>query len=352
MSAYPNSRGHPDDVNRRYIGPDSTQAGAILQSHGFAVRQGPGYIMASTSVCHPQEGGRNLNLSIRDTQNGLSVKCFSHGCASRGIRDTLEMLGIGIRDYDPPFQRSRRDVEIPTPVAPEHDRYIDLAFPGSRIIHDPRSLQRIIPNRQCYCTDRSGTITMSLLFHAGCSLTCTQNCSLTEIINSLTSMGAILLRRYRYQRHDRAMHRLRWDHATFGKPAKEYRGPGTLETPVYLKIWPHDPDATTLVIVEGEKAAEAICAATRRFAVATWPNGVEAVQYIDYSPADLFETVILWPDDDDQGRDAMDYIKQQLSNPSIFTIPTSSNDGADAADITPMAITSVLKRTSATPHHA
>ncbi len=352
MSAHQTPRGHPPDVNRRYTGPDSTHAGAILQSHGFVVKQCPGYIMTSTSVCHPQEGGRNLNLSIRDTHNGLSVKCFSHGCESRHIRDVLEQLGIGIRNYDPPYQRGRRDVDIPTPVAPEHDRFIDLAFPGSRIIHDRRSLQRIIPSGRCYCTDRSGIITITPLYHAGCNLTCTQNCSFTEIINSLTSQGDIVLRRYRYQRHDRAMHRLRWDHATFGKPSKEYRGPGTLESLVYLKIWPHDPAATTLVIVEGEKAAEAICSATRRFAVATWPNGVESVQYIDYSPADSFETVILWPDDDDQGRAAMTYIQEQLSNQSIVNIPTSGKDGADAADITPMAITQVLKRASAELHNA
>ena len=352
MTSNPRSRGHPPDINRRYIGPDSTHAGTILQSHGFAVRQCPGYIMTSTSVCHPLEGGRNLNLSIRDTQNGLSVKCFSHGCDSRNIRDTLEMLGIGIRDYDPPYIRSHRDVPIPTPVAPEHDRFIDLAFPGALIIHDQSSLQRIVPGAKCYCTDRSGTVKLAPLFHAGCTLTCTENCSLSEIINSLTSQGAIVLRRYRYQRHDGPMYRLRWDHATFGKPAKEYRGPGTLETLVYLKMWPHDSDATTLVIVEGEKAAEAICSATRRFAVATWPNGVESVQYIDYSTADGFNQVILWPDDDDPGRAAMDYIQQQLSNPNVSVIPTSGSDGADAADITPMAITGILKRYLAEPENA
>lgn len=339
-----NTRSRPPDQPRKYVGPDSTQAGYILQSHGFHYRQCDGFIMASTSICHPEQGGRNLNLSIRDRDDGLSVKCFSHGCDSRHIRDVLEALGVGIRDYDPPYPSHKRSVEIPQPVAPEHDRYTDLAFPGASIIHDIASFRRLMPGGACNCTDRAGIIRMTPLYQAGCRFSCSQQCSLTEIINSITSAGHIVLRRYRYHRGQTPMYRIRWDHATFGYPAKEYRGPGSLDETVRLKVWPHPGHPETLVIVEGEKAAEAVSSATAHYAVATWPNGVEAVPYVDIRPADEYQNAILWPDNDDQGRAAMAHISSILNNDYVATIPNHGDDGSDAADVIPPTVVRTIRK--------
>ena len=338
-------------IQRRYVGPDAAQAGIILASHGFAYRHCRDYIMASTSICHPEAGGRNLNLSIRNGPNGLRVKCFSHGCDSKHIRDALESLGINIRDYDPPYPRSRqrRQLDPPTPVAPAHQRYIDLAFPGDRIIHDTPSFRRLVPHGRCFCQDRAGLISISPLYHAGFRFHCDQGCSLSEIINSLTSQQLIILRRYRYQTPTGPIYRLRWDHATFGTPAKEYRGPGALDSQPRLKVWPHQPDTGRLIIVEGEKAAEAIASATTAAAPATWPNGVEAVTHVEYTPALDFPHVILWPDDDTPGRNAMAHIRDQLTPQPASIILNCGETGADAADCTPMTIRRIIRQHGGRP---
>lgn len=63
------------------------------------------------------------------------------------------------------------------------------------------------------------------------------------------------------------------------------------------------PDAPVL-LVEGEKCREAGAGAFAQYAVLTWPGGSKGIKYTDWSPL-AGRDVVLWPDADDAGREAM-----------------------------------------------
>ena len=79
------------------------------------------------------------------------------------------------------------------------------------------------------------------------------------------------------------------------------------------------PDATVLV-VEGEKAAEAGASVFQDLVVITWPGGSKAVSKADWTPL-RGRRVIVWPDADDTGRAAMSEIAEVLGK--IEAIDTS-----------------------------
>lgn len=59
-----------------------------------------------------------------------------------------------------------------------------------------------------------------------------------------------------------------------------------------------------VLLVEGEKCREAGAGAFAGYAVLSWPGGSKGVKYADWSPLAGRE-VVLWPDADDAGREAM-----------------------------------------------
>lgn len=63
------------------------------------------------------------------------------------------------------------------------------------------------------------------------------------------------------------------------------------------------PDAPVLV-VEGEKCRAAGAGALPMYAVASWPGGGKGIGYVDWRPL-RGRDVVLWPDADSAGRDAM-----------------------------------------------
>ena len=69
-----------------------------------------------------------------------------------------------------------------------------------------------------------------------------------------------------------------------------------------------------LVIVEGEKCADAAAKAFPHQVALTWPGGASAPQYADWSPLEARDRkhAILWPDCDDAGRKAMDVVGAKL----------------------------------------
>jgi putative DNA primase/helicase len=109
-----------------------------------------------------------------------------------------------------------------------------------------------------------------------------------------------------------------------------------------------------VLIVEGEKAADAAAKLLPEFVVLSWPNGSNAIDKIDWSPlAGRF--VNLWPDNDKPGRKAMATIASRLSkigcDCKFVTIPQGSPEGWDVADSvwTPQeALDFVLANRSAT----
>lgn len=65
---------------------------------------------------------------------------------------------------------------------------------------------------------------------------------------------------------------------------------------------------TSVVVVEGEKAADAY----KGLPVTTWSSGAKSVLNNDWTPLDDFNKIILFPDNDDEGRYAMHLLANHL----------------------------------------
>lgn len=68
-----------------------------------------------------------------------------------------------------------------------------------------------------------------------------------------------------------------------------------------------------ILIVEGEKTAEAAKILCPDFVVITWPSGAKAWSKADWTPLDGRSGIVLWPDADPTGISAMDGISKLLS---------------------------------------
>lgn len=110
------------------------------------------------------------------------------------------------------------------------------------------------------------------------------------------------------------------------------------------------PDAPVLV-VEGEKAAEAAALLFPSHAVVSWSNGSKAIPQVDWQPL-AGRSVVLWPDNDAAGRQAMATLAARLlqlgSTVSVADYPADSVpegwDLADANDWSPGAAAAALSR--------
>ena len=88
-----------------------------------------------------------------------------------------------------------------------------------------------------------------------------------------------------------------------------------------------------ILIVEGEKSADACEKITKAYIVTTWPNGAQAHDKCDLTPL-YNRDVLLWPDADDAGKSAMGLLSAKLINhvKTLKKIETDRADGWDAAD--------------------
>ena len=94
----------------------------------------------------------------------------------------------------------------------------------------------------------------------------------------------------------------------------------------------------TVLIVEGEKAADAAAKLYPKAVVTTWPSGCKAIDKADWSPLQG-RRVILWPDADQPGYQAMDRLAQLLlrlpvDRVQMVTPPSGAPEGWDLADAT------------------
>lgn len=108
--------------------------------------------------------------------------------------------------------------------------------------------------------------------------------------------------------------------------------------PIYnLDLITKNPDKPIL-IVEGEKAAEAAMKLTKAYIVTTWTGGGNAVDKNDWSPI-YGRKVLLWPDFDEPGFKAVAWLSGMLYSrcPEVknLNIPRNENltKGFDAADL-------------------
>ena len=95
------------------------------------------------------------------------------------------------------------------------------------------------------------------------------------------------------------------------------------------------PDAPVL-IVEGEKTADAAALLYPSAVVITWPSGCKAFTKADWSPI-AGRRCVLWPDADDTGRDAMaklaiHLLKAGAAQVRIIQPPADAPEGWDLAD--------------------
>lgn len=111
------------------------------------------------------------------------------------------------------------------------------------------------------------------------------------------------------------------------------------ERPLYgLDKLAANPKAWVL-IVEGEKAADAAQALLPAYVVVTWPAGALAWRLTNLQPL-RGRSVLLWPDADQPGRECMDKLAEHLADPRTFACtvkvidPEGMPEGFDAADWT------------------
>jgi putative DNA primase/helicase len=124
-----------------------------------------------------------------------------------------------------------------------------------------------------------------------------------------------------------------------GKRRWQAKGPAR-HTIYGLDILVTRPDADVLV-VEGEKAADAAQVRFPDLIVVSWPGGSGAVVHhtLDWSPL-RGRPVTLWPDADEPGRKAMAKLAQKLieieaAGVAMVQVPSSFPDGWDLADEPP-----------------
>ncbi len=146
---------------------------------------------------------------------------------------------------------------------------------------------------------------------------------------------------------------LRMDHPTKGKqilPIRATRALGcnpALEVkaidaprPLYgLDLLASRPDAPVL-IVEGEKAADAGRIRFPGYVVVTWPGGAQGLGQVDLRPLAGCD-VIIWPDNDKPGRDAAEQLAGLLTDIGvaqlrIVQVPPHFPPKWDVADPAPV----------------
>ncbi len=101
----------------------------------------------------------------------------------------------------------------------------------------------------------------------------------------------------------------------------------------------------TVVVVEGEKAADAYIN-QRLLPCTTWSSGAHSVLKNDWSPLLAFQTIVLFPDNDDEGFTAMHKLAHHLyteldvaiSNIRLVTYPDGFPEKWDLADSVPKNI--------------
>jgi putative DNA primase/helicase len=98
------------------------------------------------------------------------------------------------------------------------------------------------------------------------------------------------------------------------------------------------PDAPVL-IVEGEKTADAAQRLFPDYVVTTWQGGSKAVEKADFTPLLKRSTpLVLWPDNDDAGHLAMRYVRARFPASHPVLLPKGLPEGWDVADPCPQDI--------------
>lgn len=119
--------------------------------------------------------------------------------------------------------------------------------------------------------------------------------------------------------------------------AEQFRWKGfSMPRPLYGLETINNRPAHPILIVEGEKTADAARVILPNFNVITWSGGAQASGKHDWSPVHG-RSITIWPDGDEPGINAAHEIYQALKNhcENIRLVPPPFMDGWDLADVTP-----------------
>lgn len=108
--------------------------------------------------------------------------------------------------------------------------------------------------------------------------------------------------------------------------------------PLYNRQQLATQSSAPVLVVEGEKTADAAALLFPQAVVITWPSGCKAIGKADWSPV-VGRRCVLWPDADDVGRDAMAKLSIKLlqlgaEQVRIVQPPADAPEGWDLADAT------------------
>ena len=121
-----------------------------------------------------------------------------------------------------------------------------------------------------------------------------------------------------------------WTWRNGGWHARAYPEPRPIYNLELLAKHPTSP----VMIVEGEKCADSLARALRKYVVVTWAGGSNSVEKNDWGPL-AGRDILIWPDADDAGAKAGATLAELLVNDAQHVriiIPTDHSDGWDAAD--------------------
>lgn len=277
-------------------------AKAVAAALGKASRAGEGF-----RCCCPAHDDHNPSLAIYDRPGGgIIAKCLA-GCSQENLRAALESRGLwpesGKRrsvsqaEAKKQSRRRREDIRIIAPVpdgafAPEWNKLF-----GNHPTHIYE-----------YRDDSS-----RLLMLVG---------RYEKLMGDKTFRPLVFVQDGSGARY--------WHSTTLPLPRPLYG----------LSLLVERPDSAVL-IVEGEKTADAARKLFPDYVVVTWSGGVNSVDKADYSPL-KGRKVTLWPDNDVPGRKAMEGLAVLLKalevQASIVRLPTSLPDKWDVADPAPDGI--------------
>ena len=91
-----------------------------------------------------------------------------------------------------------------------------------------------------------------------------------------------------------------WRFKSFEKPRPLY-GLEILRNPIIFLDNVKNPDNAPILLVEGEKTADAAREIFKSHIVMTWPGGGKAVKNTDFAPL-KDKSIVIWPDNDDPGK--------------------------------------------------
>ena len=247
----------------------------------------------------PAHEDRNKSLSIDSANDGkILLRCFA-GCSQESVINELRARGLWNADtqaYQPSFQKS---------AAPRKSKYIDwTTCPATSEPKDIRHARLGTPSAIWAYRDIDGHI----LGYA---------CRFDQ------SDGGKVVLPFTYGRD--AAGRESWQWKAFSEPRPLYGAER-------LVMLPHN---APVLIVEGEKTAEAARKLFPDSLILTWPGGCKAVSKAGWSIL-KGKNVVLWPDNDLPGSAAMTEIIDSLlpiaSQVRYVTPPPDTKKGWDLAD--------------------